>query len=185
MGARRLVFVAVALLAAGAVTAGLVLSSSNTGRVSAVAAGSAVGQPAPIEERPSAPELEGAVLVPPAVRLADLRGKPALVNFWASWCIPCRKEAPELARFDSTMSNRAQLVGVDIQDTKADALAFVHKFGWSFPNLYDPAGVLAPRYGLIGLPTTTYVIDPQGRIAYQLTGPQTLQSLQRAVETVE
>ena len=118
------------------------------------------------------------------VRLADLRGRPVLVNFWASWCVPCREEAPHLARFDREMKERARLVGVDFQDAKDDALAFVREFGWRFPNVRDPQGELASRYGLAGLPTT-YVIDADGRIAKALSGAQTFEGLVRAVEEVE
>ncbi|MGH3129387.1 MAG: TlpA family protein disulfide reductase [Gaiellaceae bacterium] len=134
--------------------------------------------------RPAAPELEGGVLVPPPVSLAELRGKPVVVNFWASWCVPCRREAPELARFDRELGERAQLVGVDFQDARGDALAFVREFGWRFPNIRDPRGELARRYGLLGLPTT-FVIDRHGRLAKQLTGEQTFASLRRALEEVE
>jgi cytochrome c biogenesis protein CcmG/thiol:disulfide interchange protein DsbE len=122
-------------------------------------------------------------LVPPPVRLSALRGRPVLINFWASWCVPCRKEAPELARFDRERRDRARLVGVDFQDARKDGLAFVREFGWRFPTVRDPRGTLASRYGLIGLPTT-YVLDPQGRIARTLTGAQTYGTLRRAVEEV-
>jgi cytochrome c biogenesis protein CcmG/thiol:disulfide interchange protein DsbE len=139
---------------------------------------------APTAKRRPAPELEERWLVPPPVRLADLRGRPVVVNFWASWCIPCRKEAPELARFHRETRARAQLVGVDFQDAEKDALAFVREFGWRFPNVRDPQGKLASRYGVAGLPTT-YVVDPQGRIARTMTGAQTFEKLVRAVEEAE
>jgi cytochrome c biogenesis protein CcmG/thiol:disulfide interchange protein DsbE len=170
---RRLAVVAAIALAAGAVAAGLLLA--------APAAEVEAGESAPAAERRPAPELEGTWLVPPPVRLADLRGTPVVINFWASWCVPCRKEAPELARFDRQMRGRAQLVGVDFQDAKGDALAFVREFGWRFPNVRDPQGKLASRYGLAGLPTT-YVIDRQGRIARAMAGAQTYEKLQQAVE---
>jgi cytochrome c biogenesis protein CcmG/thiol:disulfide interchange protein DsbE len=173
---RRLVLGAALALAAGAVAAGLLLAAPGE---KVGAAGSV-----PRTERPPAPELEGPWLVPPPVRLADVRGKPILVNFWASWCVPCREEAPHLARFDREMKERAQLVGVDFQDAKSDALAFIREFGWGFPNVRDPQGKLASRYGLDGLPTT-YVIDAAGRIAKALSGEQTFESLVRAVEEVE
>ena len=178
---RRILALSLLVLAASAVAAGLLLADSGGGRVAHDLGGA---EPVPVSDRPPAPELEGEVLVPPPVQLAELRGKPVLVNFWASWCVPCRKEAPELARFHSTMTDRARLVGVDFQDAKVDALAFIREFEWRFPNIADPTGKLAVRYGLIGLPTT-FVIDAEGRIAQQLTGPQTLESLQRAVEEVE
>jgi cytochrome c biogenesis protein CcmG/thiol:disulfide interchange protein DsbE len=173
---RRLLALAAVPTAAGAVAAGLLLAAPGVDSTSS--------QATPPSSRRAAPELEGEMLVPPTVRLADLRGKPVLVNFWASWCLPCRKEAPELARFDATMRDRARLVGVDFQDGKSAALAFVREFGWRFPNVLDPKGKLAGRYGLSSLPTT-YVIDAQGRIARTLLGPQTLGTLQEAVEEVE
>lgn len=172
---RRLALVATFALAVGAVAAGLLLPAPDA---EVGASGSS-----PTTERRQAPELEGQWLVPPPVRLAELRGKPVVINFWASWCVPCREEAPELARFDRELRGRAQLVGVDFQDSKQDALAFVREFGWRFPNVRDPQGKLASRYGLAGLPTT-YVLDRQGRIARTLTGAQTYEKLRQAVEEV-
>jgi cytochrome c biogenesis protein CcmG/thiol:disulfide interchange protein DsbE len=166
--------VALALVAVGA---GLVVSHDGTG--------TAEGDSAiPAKERRTAPELEGEVLVPPPIRLSQLRGKPVVVNFWASWCVPCRKEAPRLSRFANEMRPRAHLIGVNFQDTKPDALAFVHEFRWRFPNVRDPNGELARRYRLIGLPTT-YIIDREGRVARALTGEQRFDSLRRAVTAVE
>jgi cytochrome c biogenesis protein CcmG/thiol:disulfide interchange protein DsbE len=159
------------------VTAGLLLASPR---------GTSVAGPeaTPSGKRRAAPELEGEVLVPPPVTLAELRGKPVVVNFWASWCLPCREEAPHLARFDREMKERAGLVGVDFQDARSDALAFVREFGWRFPNRRDPNGALASRYGLVGLPTT-YVLDAEGRVAKALSGAQTFEILVRAVEELE
>jgi cytochrome c biogenesis protein CcmG, thiol:disulfide interchange protein DsbE len=170
---RRLALTAAVALAAGAVAAGLLLAAPGA---DLGASGSL-----PAAERRPAPELDGRWLVPPPVRLEDLRGKPVVINFWASWCVPCRKEAPELARFDRELRGRVQLVGVDFQDAKHDALAFVREFGWRFPSVRDPQGKLAARYRLIGLPTT-YVLDRKGRIARSLTGAQTYVKLRRAVE---
>jgi cytochrome c biogenesis protein CcmG, thiol:disulfide interchange protein DsbE len=172
---RRLALAAAIALAAAAVAAGLLLAAPG-------AEVNSSGSTRSAERRP-APELEGQWLVPPPVRLADVRGTPVVINFWASWCVPCRKEAPELARFDRELRDQAQLVGVDFQDAKRDALAFVREFGWRFPNVRDPQGELASRYGLAGLPTT-YVLDRQGRIARTMTGAQTYEKLWRAVEEV-
>lgn len=173
---RRLAVFAAIVLAAGAVAGGLLLAAPG--------AETGAGESVPVNERRPAPELEGTWLVPPPVRLAELRGAPVVINFWASWCVPCREEAPELARFDRQLRGRAQLVGVDFQDAKQAALAFVHEFGWRFPNVRDPQGKLAARYGLVGLPTT-YVVDGQGRIARTLTGAQTYAKLRQAVEELE
>jgi cytochrome c biogenesis protein CcmG/thiol:disulfide interchange protein DsbE len=171
---RRLALAAAIAIAAGAVTAGLLLAKPGP----EVRAGSP-----PAAERRPAPDLTGEWLVPPPVRVAALRGTPLVINFWASWCVPCRKDAPELARFHRGLRGRAQLVGVNFQDAKRDALAFVREFGWRFPNVRDPRGTLAARYGVAGLPTT-YVVDRQGRIARMLSGAQTYETLRRAVEEV-
>jgi peroxiredoxin len=82
------------------------------------------------------------------------------------------------------MRSHARLVGVDFQDAKDDALAFVREFGWRFPNVRDPQGKLASRYRLVGLPTT-YVLDRQGRIARSMTGAQTYEKLRQAVEEAD
>jgi cytochrome c biogenesis protein CcmG/thiol:disulfide interchange protein DsbE len=174
---RRLLLVGGTAVAAGVFAAGVLVGSPGGGDSSAANA-------APAGDRKRAPELEGEWLVGRPVRLAELRGNPAVINVWASWCVPCRKEAPEFARFDREMRARARLVGIDFQDAKRDALAFIREFGWRFPNVRDPHGKLVSRYGVAGLPTT-YVIDPQGRIARTLTGAQTFEKLVRAVEEVE
>jgi cytochrome c biogenesis protein CcmG/thiol:disulfide interchange protein DsbE len=176
LSGRRIALLAAIAFGAGAVAAGLLLAAPGT-EVDASGA-------APAAKRRPAPELEGEWLVPPPVRLADSRGKPVLINFWASWCVPCREEAPELARFDREMRGRARLVGVDFQDAKQEALGFVREFDWRFSNVRDPRGRLASRYGLAGLPTT-YVVDARGRIARTMTGAQTYEKLRHAVEEVE
>lgn len=131
-----------------------------------------------------APPLPKQVLQPPRETLASLRGEPALVNFWASWCDPCREEAAELERFDRSLHGRARLVGVDYTDQEAPALAFIRKYGWKFPVLSDPNGVYGSRYRFSGLPTT-FVLDSQGRIVETLRGPQTAASLQQGLEAAE
>ncbi len=174
---RRLLPLAVAAPALALLAAGLLLRARGDD-VPAVAGAT------PAAKRTLAPELAGTPLVPPPVRLRALRGKPVVINFWASWCLPCREEAPELARFDREMRARARLVGVNFQDAEGDALAFVREFHWRFPNVRDPRGKLAGRYGLVGLPTT-FVVDARWRLARELTGAQTFAKLVRAVNEVE
>jgi cytochrome c biogenesis protein CcmG/thiol:disulfide interchange protein DsbE len=130
-----------------------------------------------------APPLPSAVLQAPRATLASLRGKPALINFWASWCDPCRKEAPELARLDRSLHGAANLVGVDYTDEAGAAREFIHRYGWTFPVLADPNGVYGARFKFSGLPTTV-VLDSRGRIAATLRGPQTEAGLRRALSSV-
>jgi cytochrome c biogenesis protein CcmG, thiol:disulfide interchange protein DsbE len=134
------------------------------------------------ESKPAAPALPSQVLHGPKVDNASLRGKPALVNFWASWCAPCNKEAPQLERFARTLHGQAVLVGVDWNDTTANASAFIREHDLSYPMLRDGSNEIGGRFGLSGLPTT-FVLDPQGRIVQTLRGPQTVATLNGALES--
>jgi cytochrome c biogenesis protein CcmG, thiol:disulfide interchange protein DsbE len=129
----------------------------------------------------AAPPLPAKVLEPPAATIAGLRGRPAIVHFWASWCGPCQKEAPELAQLGRELHGRATLVGVDYTDAAGSARTFIASHGWRFPILADPSGRTGDAYGLNGLPTT-FIVDARGRIVRRLTGPQTAAGLLRAVQ---
>jgi len=131
-----------------------------------------------------APDLPSQVLSGKRVDLASLRGKPAVVNFWASWCGPCKEEAPELKRFSETLGDRAVLVGVDWGDAEDNAREFIAKSGWSYPILRDPSQKVGTEYGLNGLPTT-FVLDSDGNIVETLQGPQTVASLERALAAAQ
>ncbi len=128
-----------------------------------------------------APALPTRVLRPPKTTLADLRGKPALINFWASWCDPCREEAPELQRLNRSLNGSARLVGVDYTDQEGGARSFIREYDWTFPVLSDPDGVFGARYGFSGLPTTI-VLDSRGGIVETLRGPQTEADFRAALD---
>jgi thiol-disulfide isomerase/thioredoxin len=132
----------------------------------------------------AAPALPTKVLRAPAVTVATLAGKPAIVHFWASWCGPCTHEAPELARLATELHGRATLVGVDYTDAAGSARSFIARHDWRFPILADPGGTIGDEYGLSGLPTT-FVLDSSGHIVERLTGPQTAAGLLRAVAKVK
>ena len=136
------------------------------------------------EEEPQAPPLPGAVLVPPKATIESLRGRPAVVNFWASWCEPCREEAPHLQRFHERNRDRVAVVGVSYTDELKGARRFIAQYGWTFPNLSDPEGLAGSRYALAGLPVTV-ILDSDGRISARLRGPQTEATLERAVREAE
>ncbi|HEY7381429.1 MAG TPA: redoxin domain-containing protein [Gaiella sp.] len=96
--------------------------------------------------------------------LDDLAGKPLVVNFWASWCIPCREEAPRLQQTYERYGGQGLVVlGIDYQDFRADAKRFMKRFGLTYPNVYDGKGSLVGRWGLRGVPETFFV-DRRGRV---------------------
>jgi peroxiredoxin len=129
----------------------------------------------------AAPPLPAKALRPPGIDLAELRGKPALVDFFASWCGPCAEEAPTLRKLSAALGDRANVVAVDWDDAGGAARAFVRKHGWTFPVLADPSGSVGESYGVnIGLPTS-FVLDPEGRIVTTFRGPQSEATLRRAL----
>jgi cytochrome c biogenesis protein CcmG, thiol:disulfide interchange protein DsbE len=129
-----------------------------------------------------APALPTQTLHPPTVALATLEGHPALINFWASWCHPCQKEAPELAHF--AHERPGVLVGVDTGDNAAAARKFIRRYRWDFPVLRDADNSTGDHYGIAGLPTT-FVLDAHGRIVNKLVGPQTQATFDRAIKDAE
>ncbi|HUJ54676.1 MAG TPA: redoxin domain-containing protein [Gaiellaceae bacterium] len=108
------------------------------------------------------------------VSLASFRGKPVVLNFWASWCIPCKSEAKVLEQAWNTYRGRGvEFVGVDFHDVTSDARRFVVAHALTFPMLEDGSGsVTTGRYGVTAVPET-YVVDREGRILAHLAGPIT------------
>jgi thiol-disulfide isomerase/thioredoxin len=131
-----------------------------------------------------APELPREVLVPPRQTLTSLRGKPAAINFWASWCGPCRKESPDMERLYRSLKGSAGLVGVDYSDGAGNARDFIAEFHLSYPILRDPDGKVGDRYGVTGLPATA-IIDSKGRIVELLRGPQSAQTVGQALRQAD
>lgn len=103
-------------------------------------------------------------------------GKPLVLNFWASWCIPCADEAPLLEATWRREKDRATFVGVDVQDFDPDALAFLQKYGVTYPNGSGNAGPISVSYGMRGVPET-YFIAPDRRIVRKWSGPLTAAGL--------
>ncbi len=104
------------------------------------------------------------------IGLENFRGKVVLLNFWASWCIPCRAEAGTLESAWQKYQNRGVVfIGVNIQDKEEDARAFIKEFGITYLNGPDASGKIAIDYGVWGIPET-FFIDPQSRITYKHAG---------------
>ena len=123
-------------------------------------------------ERSPAPEFELPKLGGGgSTSLADYRGQVVVLNFWASWCKPCREESPLLERWHRRIRDRgATVLGVDILDVTGRAQAFVDEFGLTYPMLKDKDGEGLDKFGVVAYPET-FVIDRQGRIAAVARGP--------------
>lgn len=118
-----------------------------------------------------APDLEGKTLAGEPFDLSEHHGKVLLVNFWASWCPPCREEVPVLVAAQRRLGDRGlQVVGVNSQDSDADAREFLDKVGGrDFPHVVDHEGSHAVDWGVFGLPET-YVVDRDGVVRAKVTG---------------
>lgn len=96
--------------------------------------------------------------------VADLRGKAVVVNFWASWCIPCRDEAPVLQKtYERYRDQGLVVLGVDVNDFRQDARRFMKRYGLSYPVVYDGKGSTVGKWGVRGFPETFFV-DRTGKL---------------------
>lgn len=106
------------------------------------------------------------------VALKSFKGKPVVINIWASWCPGCNDEAADLAKLAESHPE-AQVIGIDFQDTKSGARSFYRRWDWMHPSVFDPSGSLTALYGLVGLPTTVF-LDAEHRIVARIVGAGTL-----------
>ncbi|MBI2486186.1 MAG: TlpA family protein disulfide reductase [Deltaproteobacteria bacterium] len=105
------------------------------------------------------------------VGLKDFKGKPIVINFWASWCGPCREEMPFLEKsWNEYKDKGVVLIGIDVLDDEKNARDFLKTFGISYINLKDQSGEVANKYGVVALPATIF-IDKKGRIIRKNYGP--------------
>jgi cytochrome c biogenesis protein CcmG/thiol:disulfide interchange protein DsbE len=140
--------------------------------------------PSPLVQKP-APELRLTAYGGEEISLAGLKGKPVVVNFWASWCYPaCYEEAPLLeATWRRFRDQGLVVIGVDIQDKEANAKEFIQRFGFTFPNVPDPGSKVSIDFGVYGVPETFFV-DRQGRIAYKHVGALTPALMEAQVQAL-
>lgn len=163
---------------AGAVLAALVIALLVVGLVSR-GGSTRINDTLAAGDRPLAPDLHLPVLVtgpglPPVGRgasLSSLTGKVVVLNLWASWCGPCREEAPILQELWRRYRARGVVVlGVDLQDLSENALAFTREYGVTYPSLRDGTDGAKRDLEATGVPET-FIIDRKGRIALHITGP--------------
>jgi peroxiredoxin/predicted small secreted protein len=163
-----------ALLLAGCSTGNGAVDVNNGGEFRFVA-GTPAGEVIPDAERRSAPEFAGTLLDGERFSSAEVAGDVVVLNFWGSWCAPCRVETPEFQEVYAEVRDRGvAFVGVNVKETDEQfARAFVDRFGIEFPSIYDPSGEIALAfrdYPANAIPSTI-VLDRQGRVAAVYTGP--------------
>jgi len=116
------------------------------------------------------------------VALSDFRGKKVMVNFWASWCGPCRSEIPAMVElYDEQHGQGFEIVAINVGEDPARAMDFTERFGMRFPVLLDPAGKVAMAYRVQGLPTSVFV-DDQGIIRAGSVGALTKSAMRRYLD---
>jgi cytochrome c biogenesis protein CcmG/thiol:disulfide interchange protein DsbE len=147
-----------------------------------------------LTHRPSAPKIGGPApnfvasrLDGGTLELASLRGRPVVINFWASWCGPCKTEAAELEKqWQQLRGKGVVFLGVDYNDSKGDARKFLSHHGVTYTTILDRSATIGDRYGLSGVPET-YFVDRKGRIVGDhilgpITTPRWADAFERGVQ---
>ena len=112
---------------------------------------------------------------------SSLQGKAQVLNFWASWCIPCRDEAKLLQGASKQYGGQVVVLGVDHQDFAGDARGFVRRYGLTYPSVVDKGDKLYAKYGLTGVPET-FCADRSGRVVAHVPGAVTRETLQQCIQ---
>jgi thiol-disulfide isomerase/thioredoxin len=147
----------------------------------------ALGTVIPSADRLPAGTFTGDLIDGGTLGTADLRGKVSLLNFWASWCEPCRIEAPQLdLLYRKVSKDGVQIIGVDTKDAKGNARAFLKDYGITYPILFDEQGEIAIRLGDLparGLPFSV-LLDKAGKVAAVYVGSVTAKDLQGPLDAL-
>jgi peroxiredoxin len=176
-----------ALLLVGCSTGSGAVDVNNGGEFRFVA-GTPAGEVIPPDERAQAPGFSGTLLDGSEFSSSELAGDVAVLNFWGSWCAPCRVETPEFQEVYAQVRDQGvQFLGLNVKETSEQfATAFVQRFGIQFPSLYDPRGEVALAFR--GYPAnaipSTIVLDPDGRVAAVYTGAVSKENLHRVITQI-
>jgi cytochrome c biogenesis protein CcmG/thiol:disulfide interchange protein DsbE len=163
---------------AGTSSSGPADASSSGGNGSTSSAQSLIGQQAPAFNL-AALGNSGA-----QVSLAAYAGKPVIVNFFASWCGPCRKETPLMARYYTAAHGAVRVIGVDTNDSRTAALTFTRHYGVTYPVGSDPAATTAGAFGVAGLPQT-FFLNTRHKIVDRVYGAVTQAALANGVKLMD
>lgn len=117
------------------------------------------------------------------VKLSDYVGFPVVLNFWATWCDPCRAEMPVLEEFYQKFNSKMVILAVNVDEEEPQVRSFVDQYGLSFPILLDSGGVIARQYRVFGMPTT-FFLDQQGKIQIIHTGALSEKTLERYLQKI-
>jgi thiol-disulfide isomerase/thioredoxin len=180
---------AAVVLGAAACDAGATAQDTAVGNGSSFVTGSYGTTVFQAGSRPKAPDVVGTTLTGTKFKLSADRGSVVVMNFWGSWCTPCREEAPSLGALARHFAgNGVRFIGVDIRDDPASADAFMATFRITYPSLNDPNDLVALDFsGTVppaGIPTTL-VIDRSGRIAARVVGQASYSGLKALITQVE
>jgi cytochrome c biogenesis protein CcmG/thiol:disulfide interchange protein DsbE len=154
----------------------------GAGCLAALALVSAIGSANGSTGKPAPPAPAKSLTLPAlgrpgaTVSLGQYRGRAVVVNFFASWCVPCKQETPLLARFYKAQHGRVAIIGVDVNDGAASAEKFTRSAGVTYPLGTDPAGLNAIRWGVVGIPQT-FFLNPSHHIVKRVFGAVTLADL--------
>ena len=185
---RRTVLAALGtVLLAGCSTGSGAVDVNNAGQYRFVA-GTPAGEVIPADERAAAPEFSGQLLGGGDYSSTELAGDVAVLNFWGSWCAPCRVETPEFQEVYADVRDQGvAFLGLNVKEASEQfAVAFVDRFGIEFPSLYDPRGEVALAFR--GYPAnaipSTIVLDTEGRVAAVYTGTVSKENLRTVIDRV-
>jgi thiol-disulfide isomerase/thioredoxin len=176
------------VLLAGCATGDGAVDVANGGEFRFVAA-TPSGEAIPEGDRAAAPEFSGTLLeTGDEWTSAELAGQVAVLNFWGSWCAPCRVETPQFSEVAAELADAGvQFLGINVKEPSEQfALAFIDRFDIAFPSLHDPRGEVALAfrdYPANAVPSTI-VLDPEGRVAAVYTGEVSQEDLRRVIDRV-
>lgn len=182
---RKLLAAAVAVLALAGCSTGADQVDVNNGGEFRFVAATPAGEVIPEGERSSAPQFDGTLLDGRSWSSADLAGDVTVINFWGSWCAPCRVESPEFEDvYQDVQDEGVQFLGVNVKDQQQLAQAFVDNKGLTYPSLFDPASEVALAFRdfpAAAIPSTI-VLDRDQRVAAVFTGAVTQTDLQATLD---